>query len=100
MANNDYLLPAIFIIVFLIGGCLALWRLFKERENAARCPNCGKLWAAEKLGDELIGIFRKGEELGDPDNPEFRMVLYEKFRIHYKCKYCGYEWTILRSRKQ
>ena len=97
---NNSILAAIIIIVFLIIGGITVWRVFKDRENEAKCPNCGKPWAAEKSREELIGIFRKGEEHGDPDNPEHRMVWYEKFRMHYKCKYCGHEWTFLAARKQ
>lgn len=100
--GNDFTGIPVFeiaLIGILILGCLALIKYIVDTRNKTRCPNCSKLWAAQKLRDELLGIFRKGEESGGPDNPELRMVWYEKYRIYYKCKYCGHEWTFLTSRK-
>jgi hypothetical protein len=95
------------IIALMIGGRLALWRLSKDAEHEVKCPGCGKSWAAENSGEELIGMFRKSQPrifqrrgllpFGDSD---VKMVWYEKYRIHYKCKLCGYEWELLKSRKQ
>jgi hypothetical protein len=101
--DNDFtgvLVFAIVLVVILILGCLALLRYFIDSRNKTRCPHCHSLSAAQKVRDELLGIFQKGEESGDPEDPEFRMVKYEKYRIYYKCKYCGHEWAFLISRKQ
>jgi hypothetical protein len=101
--DNDFsgtLVFTIALVVILILGSVGLIRYIIDTRNKMRCPNCRNLWAAQKLRDELLGIFKKGEESGDPENPEFRMVTYEKYRIYYKCKYCGHEWTFLTSRKQ
>jgi hypothetical protein len=100
--DNDLtgvLLFAIVLVVILALGCLNLLRYFIDTRNTMRCPNRHRLWAAQKLREELLSIFQKGEESGDPENPEFRMVKYEKYRMYCKCKYCGHEWTLLMSRK-
>lgn len=101
--DNDFtgtLVFAILAIIILSIELLSLYRRIINASNKLRCPDCGRTRAAQKVRDELMGIFRKGEEHGDPDNPEFRMAWYEKFRIHYRCKYCGHEWTFLESRRQ
>lgn len=101
----EYLQSSIFTILFLIGLCVTLWRLFTDFENEVKCPGCGKSWAAEKSGEELIGMFRKAQPKGRPSlfpfgDSDVKMVRYEKYRIHYKCKFCGHEWEFLKSRKQ
>jgi Zn-finger nucleic acid-binding protein len=104
MAILDNILLAVFIISLLGSGCLSLWRLFKDSENEAKCPNCRGLWAAEKLGEKIMGIFRKDQlrlirGKGFPRASDYKMVEYEKYEIHYRCKYCSHEWTFLKSRK-
>ncbi len=93
--------------LFMIGG-IFLWKLWKEGENETKCPNCQKPWAGQYLREELLGVFRKSErrlmlfEGKDrlPRESDYQMVWYEKFKIHYQCKYCGHEWSLLKSRRQ
>ena len=96
---------AIFITLLFISGCLLFWGLFQIIENATKCPSCGKLWAAEKSGENLMGIFRKNElrlilRAGFPRDSNYHMAWYEKYKVEYKCKYCSHEWTSFKLRKQ
>jgi hypothetical protein len=65
-----------------IGSILLLWlRSSKSREFEAQCPKCGKPWAAEKLSEKPIGVS-------------------QRYKIHYKCKYCFYEWQFIKTKRQ
>jgi hypothetical protein len=95
----DYLIYAVVIISFLFW----LWGRYEDSANEAKCPNCNKLWAAVNTREELIGVFRKNHLppirlRGHENSP--KMAWFEKYKIHYKCKYCGHEWTVLKSKKQ
>jgi hypothetical protein len=100
----DNFLRVVLICSLLVSGGWALWKFFTDREKEAKCPACGKLWAAEKLGEEFMGIFRKNQlrlirGKGAPRASDYKMVEYEKHKIHYKCKYCSHEWDFAKSRK-
>jgi hypothetical protein len=85
-------------IVMLVRAMWSLWNLFKERKDQARCPGCGEFWAAEEMGEERMGIFKKPEpRLVTRYSGE--MVPYEKYKVHCKCKYCNRTWEFSRSRK-
>lgn len=95
----DYFIYAIFIIAFLVW----LWGRYENIENEFKCPNCNKLWAAVNTREELIGVFRKNylpilRLRGYENNP--KMAVFEKYKIHYKCKHCGHEWVFLKTKKQ
>jgi hypothetical protein len=101
-----YFMPAALITLLVIRGGVPLWRYFKDSKNESKCPNCDKFWAAEYLDEKLVGIFQKahaqprhvrGLVIWDND---VKMICYEKFEIHYKCKFCGHMWTFLKARKQ
>lgn len=62
-----------------IGGIFFL-RLSKSREMETQCPKCGKARAAEKLDERLAGVSR--------------------YKIHYRCKYCSYEWQFIKTKKR
>jgi hypothetical protein len=79
-------------------GALTLWKYLKSNENEAKCPRCGNLWAAEKLNEKLIGIFERAKY--DQNSRTFAVYNYQKYKTHYKCKYCNNEWLLLKSRKQ
>ena len=88
----------VFAIAFITILLIILLPLIRQVVNIvtdSKCPNCKRYWAAKKSHDQLLGFFRKGEERGDPDNPEFRMVRYHKYRVFNRCKYCGFEWTTI-----
>ncbi len=92
------------IIFFLVIVCLAVWKFLKEEViKEVNCPKCWETSAGEKSSDELIGIFRKSEEPGFIQlrgGRDYKMVWYEKYKTHYKCKYCGHEWVLYRVEKQ
>ncbi len=72
--------------------------------DRAKCPSCGHSKGGENLGDELIGIFKKSEERYYPgirsgDRAE-KTAWHEKYKVHYKCKYCGHEWTSYKTISQ
>jgi DNA-directed RNA polymerase subunit RPC12/RpoP len=88
------------LIVYIVKACVALWNLFQDRKNEARCPSCGSLWAAEGVGEQLMGIFSKDESsFFDLDGNSRIRVRYEKYKIHYRCKYCSHKWEFFKSRK-
>ncbi len=72
--------------------------------DRAKCPGCGHPRGGENSGDELIGIFQKSEEryypgLKSGDHAE-KTAWYEKYKVHYKCKYCDHEWTSYKTIRQ
>jgi predicted RNA-binding Zn-ribbon protein involved in translation (DUF1610 family) len=100
----DNFLPVVLIVSLLISGGVSLWKLFKDRENEAMCPRCGKHWVAKRLGENMLGIFRKNQprlfqSKGAARESDHKMVEYARYKVHYKCEDCGYEWDFLKSRK-
>jgi len=93
-------LLAVTVIFLLIITFLAFWKLLKE-DDASQCPQCKVAPAGEKMRDELVGIFRKSVptlvQIRGGSNT--RMVLHEKYKIHYRCKYCGHEWVIFQVKQ-
>jgi hypothetical protein len=95
-----------------IYGILSIWRTYKSSEIQAQCPKCSKFWVAEKLGEQITGVFQKRPFIllsfpqitnGQLDIFAFEeapSVQYERYKAHYKCKHCGYEWLFLGSRKR
>lgn len=113
--NLEFIIPAAAAGItgaLSIYGILAVWRNYKSGEIEAQCPKCNNLWAAEKLGEKITGVFPKkpfalwslprithGQfEWYDSEEPE--SVPYERYKVRYKCKYCGYEWAFLGSRRR
>jgi len=74
---------------------------FVPTRKEKQCPKCSKAQAAEKMGEKLMGIFQRVEgqtsSRNSKDNPSFT---YEKYKIHYKCKYCSYEWYYIKAERQ
>jgi hypothetical protein len=105
-------LLAFFIILLLASSYLVLLGSSKNSKNEyinniPICPSCGKFLDVEKSKEELIGVFRKNKPRpfllngkGFPLANDDKMARYEKYRIHYECRYCGHEVTLLESRKQ
>lgn len=96
---------AFFILVLSsisVGGIFFLWRSRKFSEIEARCPKCSKDWAAEKLSEKLAGVFQKKGFLTFFINnkPEDTFTTYERYKIHYRCKYCSYEWQFIKTKRQ
>lgn len=96
---------AFFILVLIfvsMGGIFFLWRSHKFSEFEAQCPKCGKAWAAEKLSEKLVGVSRKKDfiTLYLNNKPQDTFTIYERFKIHYRCKYCFYEWQFIKTKGQ
>jgi hypothetical protein len=83
----------------IIKHTLTLWGLFTTSESEFKCPKCRQLWAAEILGEKLLGIFKKYIQI-DRHGRRVHGVWYEKYKIQCKCKYCGYEWMFTKSMKR
>ena len=56
-----------------------------------RCPFCKHLLVAEEVKREQLGNPYEVQVQDARGDPTFERV--ENFRITYKCKSCGYEWT-------
>lgn len=72
-----------------------------------RCPQCHRWWAGQKIHTELVGIFRKDvlrrEAYMRPARRYRKMSemrTHEKYKLHYRCKFCGYEWSSFLVRAQ
>jgi len=100
-----YVGPENSVVLFLcfdtliMNRILTLWRLFTASESEFKCPKCREFWAAEILREKLLGIFKKYIQM-DRGGKRVHGVWYEKYRIQYKCKYCGHEWIFTKSIKQ
>jgi hypothetical protein len=81
--------------IFITFGVL-FWRHFKSQQKEKQCPKCGKLWAAENLGERPMGIFQKWRHSQEYNEYYFK---YLKYKIHYKCNYCSYEWLCIKTRR-
>lgn len=56
-----------------------------------RCPSCGRLFQAKEVKREQLG---NAYEVQLPTNKGgFVNQRVENFRVTYKCKSCGHEWT-------
>ncbi len=84
------------LVAFGITGVIAFWISSKRSEKENQCPQCGKVWAAEELSEKLMGIFQKAYEVSNRGASYMR---HSKYRIHYKCKYCSYEWLFIKVKK-
>jgi hypothetical protein len=80
-----------------IGGMLYL-RSSKPSEVEEQCPKCGRLWAAVKLDEKRTDVFTKKYFV------KFLHIdisaAYERYKIHYRCRYCSYEWQFIKTRRQ
>jgi hypothetical protein len=94
--------PLVTLLVIPVGllgisSIIISWKSSKSAEKESQCPKCGKVWAAEKLSEKLMGIFRKA--LGRIRRTGVSFITCGKYKIHYKCKYCSYEWLFIKIRK-
>ena len=95
-----YIFIGISLSLIPITLSLLFWKSFKSKEKEKQCPKCGEPQAAEKMGEKLMGVFRKSlESLNKTESPQGNFFTYEKYNIHYKCKYCSYEWLIIKTKR-
>jgi DNA-directed RNA polymerase subunit RPC12/RpoP len=100
---------ALLIFVVIVLGLNPIFHFFSWRVSSesltdrARCPSCGRS-GGENSGDQLIGIFQKSEERYYPGlrrgSYGEKMARHEKYKVQYKCKYCGHEWTSYKILRQ
>lgn len=92
----------LFVITMSMAGIFFFWKSSKSDEIEAQCPKCRKLWAAEKLGEKLTGVFQKrGFMVFYVNNkPQDTFTAYERYNIHYRCRYCFYEWQFIKTKRQ
>jgi uncharacterized Zn finger protein len=72
-----------------------------------KCPSCGWLFQAKEVKRELLGadtIVQKDPLAPAPMEWEYQHSFDKKtrahtFRVYYKCKHCGHEWTDLIQKK-
>ncbi len=88
-----------FVLVFtslvVTWGAL-VWGHSKAVAAAHQCPQCSRLWAREDVDRELIGIFRESTPSLDATRRDWigsSIAIRGKFKVYYRCKYCGHEWT-------
>ncbi len=108
---NDDIAFALIIVVMILLVLNSFFHFFswpvsadKSVADRASCPSCGR-FGAENSGDQLVGIFQKSEERYYPGLRRGggygeKMAWYEKYKVQYKCKYCGHEWTIYKVLRQ
>ena len=90
--------PFISLALIFSAPLWTYWKSSRAKEKESQCPNCGKIWVAEKLGEKMIGIFRR-TPLASRENPEGGFVTYGKFKIHYNCKVCSHEWLLIKVKR-
>lgn len=102
MADDVYpvlLMCGLLIVILLVGiGFSYLWLVWLGKQ-ATKCPKCNKKGAGELVKSEVIhsnvrtewkdmGLFRRGS------SQRQRIQVTEKtYEDHFKCEYCGYQWT-------
>jgi predicted RNA-binding Zn-ribbon protein involved in translation (DUF1610 family) len=86
-------LAVFFAIVFLI-----FWKSSQSSEKENQCPQCGKVWVAERLGERSMGIFKRAVD-GGSRYTYMGLVTCQKYQTHYKCNHCSYEWLFTTIRR-
>lgn len=76
---------------------IQLLNFIEVEKKEKQCPQCRQTWAAEKRGEKIAGIFQKRARLRN--NSEDRYITYQKYRIHYRCRYCAYEWLYINTKR-
>lgn len=87
-------------VTIVLGGLVFfVWLLVEQLLQERKCPACQKLEAAQIEWEELLGRFTRVEGRGQRNKSYLYSVRYEKYRYHYRCKYCGFEWSVIESRR-
>jgi hypothetical protein len=97
--ENFQIVMMIIVLLFAVGGFLLTQD--KPKVDLGKCPNCGKLMAAETMDEQLLGIFRKTTPLSFLYNrTAVSMATYEKYSVNCKCRVCGHQWSYQTVRRQ
>ncbi len=71
---------------------------FLSKREEKQCPKCGKVQVAEKMDEKLMGIFKRvAGQASSRGSWSIPFFTYGKYKIHYKCKLCSYEWFYIKS---
>jgi len=76
-----------------------------------KCPSCKKKFARETVGKELIDVDEgyetvtrtdtirdsSGDTIGTVDRDEQVHMIYETYKIYYKCIFCGFQWSEIKK---
>lgn len=94
--------PTVMLIIFLfVAVGFFILTQDKPKVDLGKCPNCGKLMAAETVDEQLLGIFRKESPLSFLYNKTVvSMATYEKYQVNCKCRFCGHLWSYQSVRRQ
>ncbi|MDE2616259.1 MAG: hypothetical protein KGL73_04455 [Burkholderiales bacterium] len=93
----------------IIAGVVLLALIYAIYGYAKGCPSCRKWYAAQKASSELLGQNvehrtvtrneehrdREGQLIKTVERKEQIQVTVSKHRDHYRCKYCGHEWSLV-----
>jgi hypothetical protein len=104
MEFTDTLFVGAFFLFALAASYVSIWPKIEKYIGARKCHNCGRLWAAQTLNEQLLGVFRKSHPLSDMYRTSMfdsktKMAMYEKYKVNVRCKYCGHEWSYETARK-
>ncbi len=94
----------ILLCVILGAFLLFLYRLGRWLA-ASRCPRCGQLFSKKPIRSTVLGIFKKYSSVigfpasddpeigsGDLAPPHLAGQAHIKYKIHYRCERCSFEW--------
>jgi transcription elongation factor Elf1 len=94
------LLCGFFGIILLVGiGSTYLWLVWLDKE-ATKCPKCGKKGAGELVETKVLQsrVYTEWKDTPrifsrDPRRRQPIQVTEKTYEDHFKCKYCGHQWT-------
>lgn len=94
------LLCGLFGIILLVGiGFSYLWLVWLDKE-ATKCPKCGERGGGELVESEVIHsrVYTEWRDTPrmfsrDPRRRQPIQVTEKTYEDHFKCKYCGHQWT-------
>jgi len=94
------LLCGLFGIIILVGiGFSYLWLVWLGKE-ATKCPKCGERGAGELVESKVIHsrVYTEWKDTPrvfsrDPRRRRPIQVTEKTYEDHFKCKYCGHQWT-------
>lgn len=95
-SSSDF--PLQYVLVAAAGALLVgiltwVWNEWTTGKIESSCPRCKRPWAAIKLSERWLSKSKKTEYWGNRP----REITYERFKMHYKCQYCSYEWYFVKS---
>lgn len=107
-SESKYASPSQVLLVLLAAFGVGAWYAFSHR-----CPSCEKWLAAKESGKDLIdrGISHEmvktddehrdasGKIIGTTTRQQQISVVTSTYRVHHRCRYCGHEWSTIKTSK-